>query len=310
MALCLVIALTMAQTNLLYGAAAESRRTDTSIPTPLNWRKLELQDAGIIGSVTTRIDLNTLPATAVQPTLVDGPKQISPRVAAPLLQELVVTSTIQLLLGAGIETQTRLWFNADDGLPLQLVRTRQGSNPTRKLYRFGNNGVYRLRSKPGNSAESEQPLEHWSQISESFYPLPDPDGECPAILESSQLLTLLSNPEQLLSERAVELCVFDRKHVYRVAFRTLGQEQLDVDYLQVAAGQETRVKRTLEALHVALTSRPLKDARGDVEPFSLLGLKNEIHLLLSNPGRIPLRIRGKVPGFGTIDLEIKKLTKD
>ena len=102
--------------------------------------------------------------------------------------------------------------------------------------------------------------------------------------------------------------MFDRKHVYRVGFRTLGREQLDVDYLQVAAGQETRVRRTLEALHVVLTSRPLEGAREDVEPFSFLGLK-DVHLLLSDPGRIPLRVRGKVPGFGMIDLELKKLTR-
>jgi hypothetical protein len=128
-------------------------------------------------------------------------------------------------------------------------------------------------------------------------------------LEASQLLTLLSNPDQLLSERPAELCVFDRKHVYRVGFRTLGRVQLDVDYLQLAAGQETRVRRTMEALHVALTSRPLAGAREDVGPFSLLGLQDEIHLLLSEPERILLQVRGQVPGFGMINLELKKLTR-
>ena len=314
MTLCVVMVLAMAQSSLSYGATLEDSRTDSVAPAPLNghklnWHKLELQDAGVIASVTTRIDLRKLAATAVRPLLSNGPQQIAPRVAAPWIQELVVSNTIQLLLGANIETQARLWFNADDGLPLQLVRIRQGSDPTRKLYRFGNKQVYRLRSKPGNKAETGQSPEHWSQIKESFYPLPDPDGECPTILEASQLLTLLSNPDQLLSERPAERCVFDRKHVYRVAFRTLGREQLDVDYLQLATGQETRVRRTMEARHVTLTSRPLAGAREDVEPFSLLGLQNEIHLLLSDPERIPLRVSGQVPGFGDIDLELKTLAR-
>ncbi|HAJ91585.1 MAG TPA: hypothetical protein DCO71_03025 [Gammaproteobacteria bacterium] len=296
-------------TAAVTASAAESHRTNTLTPTPLNWHNLELQDAGVLGSVTTRIDQRKPTVTEVQSILVDGPKQISQRVAAPRIQELVVSNTIQLLLGAKIETQTRLWFNADDGLPLQLIRMRQGSKPSRKLYRFGSNRVYRLRSNPANKAETGQPPEHWSQTSESFYPLPDPDRECPAILESSQLLTLLSNPDQVLSEQPVALCMFDRKHVYRVGLQSLGREQLDVDYLQVSAGQETRIRRTLETLHVALTSRPLKGVQGDVEPFSLLGLKDEIHLLLSESGRIPLRIRGQVTGFGVIDLELKKLTR-
>ena len=301
--------LVMAQSSLSYGTTSEHSRTNSVTPPPLNWHKLELQDAGVIASVTTRIERRNLAATAVRPILGDGPQQIAPRVAAPRIQELVVTNTIQLLLGAAIETQASLWFNEDDRLPLQLVRIRRGSNPTRKLYRFGNKQVYRLRSKPANSAETGQPPEHWSQIKESFYPLPDPDGECPTILESSQLLTLLPNPDQRLSEQPVELCVFDRKRVYRVAFRTLGREQLEVDYLQLAAGQETRVRRTMEALHVTLTSRPLAGAREDIEPFSLLGLQDEIHLLLSEPGRILLQVRGQVPGFGMINLELKKLTR-
>ena len=309
MTLCLAMVLAMAQSSLSYGATAENSHTDSVVPTPLNWHMLELQDTGVIASVTTRIELRKLSATEVRPTLSDGPQQIAPRVAAPRIQELVASNTIELLLGADIETQARLWFNADDGLPLQLVRTRQGRNPTRKLYRFGSKQIYRLRSKPGNRAETGQPPEHWSQIRESFYPLPDPDGECPAILEASQLLTLLSNPDQLLSEQPAELCMFDRKHVYRVAFRTLGREQLDVDYLQLAAGQETRVRRTTEVLHVTLTSRPLADAREDVEPFSLLGLQGEIHLLFSDPERILLQVRGQVPGFGMVDLELKKLTR-
>ena len=105
------------------------------------------------------------------------------------------------------------------------------------------------------------------------------------------------------------LCVFDRQHVYRVDFRVLGRELLEVNYLQVESGQETRVKRTLEALHVTLTGRPLEEAAADGQPFSFLGLQGDIQLLLSDPGRIPLRVRGQVPGFGRIALELGVLTR-
>jgi hypothetical protein len=311
MALKLVVVLAMAQTSLSYGATpvSDSSRPDTVTPIPLNWRHLELHDSGVTGSVTTRIDLRKLSAVDVRSTLIDGPKPMSPRVADTRILELMVSNSIRLLLGTVIETQGRLWFNEDDGLPLQLTRIRQGSNPSRKIYRFGSNRVYRLRRQPANKAETGQSPEHWSKISESFYPLPDPDGECPVFLESSQLLYLLSNPDHAVNERPEELCVFDRKRVYQVRFRILGREKIDIDYLQVAAGQETRVRRTLEALHVALTSRPVEGTQGDMEPFSFLGLKDEIHLLLSDPWRIPLRVRGQVPGFGMIDLELKKLVR-
>lgn len=310
-ALHLVVVLAMALSSQSYGAAPASKIVlpDTVASIPLNWRNLELHDSRMTGSVTTRIDLRKPSASDLQSTLIDAPIQISQRVAGTRIHEITVAHSIRLLLGAGIETQNRLWFNENDGLPLQLIRIRQGSGPSQKLYRFGSNQVYRLRRKPRNRAETKQPPEHWSKISESLYPLPSPNETCPAILESSQLLYLLSNPDFMLSERPGELCVFDRKRVYKVSFRVLRREQVDVDYLQIAAGQESSIRHTQEAFHIILTSRPLEIARGEMEPFSFLGLKDEIHLLISDPERIPLRVRGLVPGFGMIDLELKKLIR-
>lgn len=300
----------LAQACLSYGAtvAAESRQPDVA-PVPLNWRSLALRDAGLTGSVTTRVELRTLPVTELQSSLLVASKLLSPRVAGTRIQELVVASSVRLLLGAGIETEERLWFNEDDGLPLQLVRLRRGSKPSEKLYRFGNQQVYRLRRQPANRVETRQLPEQWSQTSESIYPLPGPGEGCATILESSQLLYLLSSPNHEFSEQAVALCVFDRQRVYRVGFRVLGREQVDVDYLQVAAGQETRVSRRLDAFRLALDSRPVGGAHEDDEPFSFLGLSGEIHLLLADPGRVPLRVRGQVPGFGMIDLELEKMTR-
>jgi hypothetical protein len=299
MALCLVVFLTLSHTCLPYAAALA----------PPDWHSLELRDAGMTASVTTRIDLKEVPQADVQSFLIEGPEQLSPRVAASRIQELAVTSKIRLLLTAGIETRSQLWFNVDNGLPLQLVRTRLGSRPARKIYRFGNQQVYRLRSEPAHSAESAQPPEEWTQRSESFYPLPDPDGECPAVLESSQLLYLLTSQGQIGSGKPEALCVFDRKRVYRVDMQILGREQLAVDYLQVIAGRETRVRQDQEAFHLVISGEPEEDSAEDKEPFSFLGLQGEIHLLLSDPGRVPLQIRGEVPGNITVQLELVELTR-
>lgn len=305
----LIVMLAMAQISPSYAAAAvaDSKQPDTAAPAPLNWGSLELKNTGMATAVTTRIELKTLSAVAVQSALIDAPKPMLQRVAAARIQALLVANSIRLLLGVGIETETQLWFNTDDGLPLQLNRSRRGRKPSQKLYRFGNRQVYRLRRQPADKIESGQPAGQWSEISESFYPLPD--AGCPLVLESSQLLYLLSSPDYALGESTAEVCVFDRQRVYKVGFQLLGREPLDVDYLQVTANEETWVKRPLYALRVALTSRPLEDSQVEVQPFSFLGLDDEIQLLLSDPGRIPLRVTGQVSGFGKIDLELKKLTR-
>ena len=305
-ALKLVLMLAITAHSLL-SVADDSR--DAVAPHALNWRTLELQSSGVTGSVATRIELRTFPAAELQSSLVDAPQPMSQRQAGTRILELEVANSIRLLLGAGSERQSRLWFNAGDGLPLQLMRVRRGSKPSQKLYRFGSSRVYRQRRQPADRAEMEQPAEHWSDISETFYPLPVAQNDCEVILESSQLLSLVSRPDTVPGDSREALCVFDRQRVYRVEFRVLGREPLEVNYLQVDAGQETRVKRTLQALHVTLTGHPLDGAPADVQPFSFLGLQGGIQLLLSDPGRIPLRVRGQVPGFGMIDLELAELTR-
>lgn len=304
----LLVMLALSQISPSYAAAADSdsKQADTAAPATLNWGSLELKNTGMATAVTTRIELKTLSAVAVQSALVDAPKPMLQRVADARIQELLVASSIRLLLGVGIETETQLWFNTDDGQPLQLNRSRRGRKPSQKLYRFGNHQVYRLRRQPADKVESAQPAGQWSETSESFYPLPA--SGCTVVLESSQLLYLLSSPDYVLDDSTAEVCVFDRQRVYKVGFRLLGREPLNVDYLQVTDGRETPVKRTLDAVRVALTGRPLEDTQGEVQPFSFLGLDDEIQLLLSEPGRIPLRIMGQVSGFGKIDLQLKTLT--
>ncbi len=205
--------------------------------------------------------------------------------------------------------QARLWFNAGDGLPIQLLRVHRGRKVSQKLYRFGSNQVYRQRRQPIDKAETGQTAEHWSDVSEADYSLPNQDAACPVILESSQLLYVLSNQDTILNESGGEFCIFDRKQVYRVGVRLLGRVRLAVDYLQVDANKETRQKHTLQALHIALTSRPLTGAPEDMPPFSFLGLDDDIELLFSEAGRIPLRIQGHVSGYGRIELELKKLAR-
>ena len=308
MVLNIVLVLAMVQTSLSYGVAAESRQPDTA-QVPLNWHTLELRDSGVTGSVTTRVELRMFPAAELQSALLDAPQSMSPRQAGKQTGVLEVNNSVRLLLGVDIENQSRLWFNEGDDLPLQLMRVHRGNNPSQKLYRFGSSQVYRQRRQPADRAETEQPAGHWSDVSEAYYPLPNQDEACPVILESSQLLYVLSKQDTVLSESGGEFCVFDRKQVYRVGYRLLGRERLAVNYLQIDANKETRQKHTLQALHIALTSRPLAGSPEDIQPFSFLGLDDDIELLFSEAGRIPLRIQGHVSGYGSIELELKKLAR-
>ena len=270
-----------------------------------NWHALEFQASGVAGSVTTRIDLRKASDTGYSSHAASrGQTRVTAWRGQPGSGD-GVNSKVHLLVGAGIETGERLWFNEDEGLPLQLTRIRQGSKPSWKQYRFGSERVYRVRKKPANDKEAVQSAEKWSRSSESFYPLPD--GECTSVLESLQLIYLLSSPQYRISEASQTLCVFSRKHLYQVKLLVAEPGLLDVDYLQMVGDEKTRIREELRTISMVLKSVPLKGSAAAAKPFSFLGMKGDIHFLLSDPGRIPLQISGQVPGFGMIDLELRKL---
>ena len=303
----LVLALAMAHSCLSYAdvPASEVAPPGSVAPIQRGWHALEFQATGVAGSVTTRIDLRKASGTDIRAMLLDEASLKSAHAAAGRVVELDVQSRVQLLVGGGIETRERLWFNEEDGLPLQLTRIRRGNKPSSKQYRFGRDRVYRLRKKPENETQAGQSPEHWSRSSESFYALPA--GECRSVLESLQLFYLLSSPQYGISEASQTLCVFNRKHLYQVEIRLAQPGPIDLDHVQVAAEGKAGIRETRETIHLVINSRPLEDRAAAVKPFSFLGMQGEIHVLLSDPGRVPLRISGKVPGFGVIDLELRKL---
>lgn len=267
----------------------------------LPWRSLVFE--GQRHFIKTRIEasLERLRTDEALPALVASPqgKPVSPGGA-----EIVVINTKSAAEGpfvGGEQRDMTVWFDPVSGAALQRDRLRGGRKSDRKLYRFTEEGVYRLRRKPKDQREAALPPEGWTRTKESFYPYPAQAKDCRGITEASVLLYKLSVMPLTDSDVGPSMCVFHQQQVHRVTVQHRGEERLEVDY-----GQGSR---QITAVKLALEARRLAPEQSD-EHFAFLGLEGEIEILLAEDSRIPVRVSGTLPRVGSVSFDLKEALAD
>jgi hypothetical protein len=189
---------------------------------------------------------------------------------------------------------------------LQRDKLRPGKNPYRKIYRFADDGAFRIRLEPANHAEAEQSSEHWTKIKESFYAYDGASSGCAAVSEPTLLLYRVPVLDLETGGKAVSECVFLDDSLYRVRLEPQGRELREVDYSLSAGGAERRVTGNRDVVKVALRVEPL--TRGaDRADFELLELRGDIAIYLDAVSRVPVALSGERSGFGRIDIPLVRM---
>jgi hypothetical protein len=303
---CLLFAVLLAMVHRGVAAAAAGPSGCAGSDAGLPWRSLELVSEGVLTRVTTRAELEKVAASAVLARLIEAPGREPRQPSGERVAVLTVQSDIRMLAG-GFETKSRLWFDPGDGSPLQLSRTRRGRDDYEKIYRFTDGGVYRVRRTPDGPREAKLPPARWSLVKESYYPLSGQDKGCAGLLESSQLLYVLSASPPPAAATPREYCVFDRQALYRVRVVQTARESAKTAYVDTAGHARRPDEARVDAYRLGLSAGGGGDE--DEPAFSFLGLQGDIRILLSATERLPLRVGGKVPGFGSVELELRQLER-
>ena len=92
-----------------------------------------------------------------------------------------------------------------------------------------------------------------------------------------------------------------------MSLRAQGIHSLEVDYIEKDQQTETRQKGTIEALKIAIETRPMESNLNDSEDFSILGLHKDIVFFIDVRSRLPLQISGYIPGVGKADLKLNEV---
>lgn len=197
---------------------------------------------------------------------------------------------------------------ADNSLRARVRRNREG-DPWLKRYCREAAGIRRFKIEPAGPAEKPQSPAAWSDREATFYPFPAEGAGCAPVSDPALILHLLSR-RSVLPEQPLALCVFGRQHLHRLTVRSVGMETLQPSYNRLTAGQEQTVSEQVDAVVYTLASEPLPAPGQAAEPFSLLGLRQDIRIHLHPQTLLPLRVSGTAGLFGTVTLNLEQATVD
>ncbi len=234
---------------------------------PLPWRRLQFSlDTLLTVKAKLRLDLQS---------------EVS-RGTAPLYHLTIDTKLNWFLIDRAWHGD--LWFRGKTAI--KRVRTKLGRKGYRKVFRYGKEGVTRLRYRPGEEIPEE----------ERFFPKP-PDLPCREVGDPYALLFLLSRP-RLPSQ----LCVFNKEEYYRLAFKPIGKGMVEVSYRDGSR----KVEGSRPVQKILLVPEPIGQPQ---EAFEFLGMEGEILFWRDPESGLLYRIEGDVPRFGHAVIKLRRVVR-
>lgn len=305
--------LTVSLALVLLGMAAVSvQATDLGegkvVPAPpgVQWSALHFQARKWLGELDARVRVDSVPGAEVALVPAEDGTGIPPAGARLLI--LSVVTKIDPLLGSDVELGDAVWLDPARFGALQQVRTKFGRGDYKKTYRFTPQGVYRLRRTPEARGEAALDPQAWSGETESYYAYPRDRSGCGGVITPATLLYLASSlAREPGGER--EVCVFDRKVLYRVR---IGAEQASVSAQDVSAlgdaGSADPGAEAPRATAFTFDPGPLGDT--EAEGFSFLGFSGAFRVLVERQTGVPVLIEGHVAGLGMIRFRLREVEFD
>jgi len=272
------------------------------------WRRLSYEANSVFGKVTTEIRLAELPAKEVTHLLTAVSQGKILQASGATMMTITVHSDIKPPFGSNQILKTQAWYDPKDGKALQRDRLFLGYEKWQKRYRFTDQGVFRLRTKPQDSKEDEFPPEQWTKVREEFYAYNLERLNCSAVLEPSGLLYLVSANSFKLQELPLSLCVFNKKQLHRLNVSLDGHRRIKLNYLENSGGNQTRREKEIDAAKVSFKPRALVPEGKEHEEFSFLGINGDFDIFIDKATQLPVQISGKILTFGKIDIKLQEVS--
>lgn len=194
---------------------------------------------------------------------------------------------------AGSQTTDEILFEPT-GRVLQRSKLKLGSEPHRKSFRFGKDGVAWTRNAPKNSEQRDRGEAAWSKI-ENFSLAYPQGGHC-RVFSEPILLLYLAAAHDWNRDQGLDLCFYSSKRWIRVEAKSAGLKAFKATYLRNGQPAETS-----EARVIVLEASA---AGEDRDRFELLGLQGNVKLFLEPESGLPLAVRGRMPWLGEVTIHL------
>jgi hypothetical protein len=276
-------------------------------PAKLPWHRLSFKADNFFGRVATSVRLAAMPAKEAADLLLAVPQADALQPSGATVISITIDSNINPMIGPKEILNTQSLCNPNNAAALQRLRLRQGGKIWQKSYRFLPNGVYHQRKKPADEKQLKLPPNQWKTFEQRWYQYDRSHPECPAILEPSELLYLVSVVDIAAQKGPLGLCVFDKSQLHRLTVTAGGTQQLKVNYLEGPPDKQIRREGAIEVIKISFQPHPLDPADKKLEEFSFLGLQGDFEIYVAGATRVPVQISGQIPGIGKLDIRLDEV---
>jgi len=269
-------------------------------PEKVRWSRLLFQASQSLASARSEVSLTPVAAAGLKSSLLPeagGPLQPEPGADAMLMTAIIGLSSKLPFVGDK-DWETQVWFLPGSASALQRTRTKIGEDADSKTFRYLAEGVRRIRSKPESPGEGERRPESWTTVKSAFYPYGPARAECPDVSDPSLLLYVLSAVNPSPDDPPLELCVFNKKTLYRVELSAVAATRLPVRYTRRRVTGEEPVDQEIDVLTITISSRPLRPAEQEPEPFEFFEMRGDIEVSYDPVSGLPVQVRGTVKNVG------------
>jgi hypothetical protein len=283
--------------------AADAGEQPAASPSAVPWTMVRFQAEKLAGRITADVWLEPVPAASFPPGRWPTVKGEPIRPEGSTVLKLSIRLTIEPPGMEPLRMENRLWFDPVSLAPLRLIRTRAGYDEYLQWFVFGREHVFRRQHEPENMRQAKAPPENWTRVSEKGFAFRA--DSCPSPAETSMLVYLLSDA---VARGALDLaprCVFHKRQLHRLSFRTERQPGLPYDYLERRGDESQRRTGAGDAVAIRIESAPVGAYDGSVEPWF-----KEAFLTFSADGRLPLVVACDLPVVGHVELRLDEVRFD
>jgi len=279
--------------NLLDSARAQSFSQIKLDADRIPWVHLEYGIRKFSVTVSTQVQLESLPTAEVESALIESPQGVPLESSSPQSYKITVKKVVDPIFKPPVETVNQIWFSPQDATALGRSRLRRGQDDFKKVYRFTKQGVFRHRREPKDQREILKEPEKWTDVKDTFYAYNLTKLGCPSVSDRLLLIYIASVADIQENDRPISLCVFGKRKLFHVLLKPSGILPIKADFIEKKKGKETRRQEKMRVLKIELEVSSLRSDQGIEENFSLLGLHKNIEFHVDPATKLLLQISGE-----------------
>jgi hypothetical protein len=223
-------------------------------------------------------------------------------------QPEVAVVTVKTRMPFGREEHATAWIERCSGAALQSTKLRSGRKASWRLRRYTADGYSSWRASPSGRREARLEPEQWSRRSTESVLWPHPAAEGLVVTDSYALLYLLSAWRLDRADSELTVCISAKGRLVEAHLKAGELVRERCNFVEIWDGQRRRRKAELPVRVVSVVGRIAgSDSSAEGADLDLLGMRDEITILVEEGTGIPLEVRGRTEDLGKLRVRLQRV---